>query len=212
MNSVSTTVVMPAYNEEKRIAGAIRNVRPYVDEVIVIDDASCDRTAEVAEKAGARVLRQKKNAGYIEAVKRGFREAGGKIVVTFDADDEFPAHVIPGLTAPVARGEADMVQGHRDWVPRPSERLLTWLAARRAEVGDSGTGLRALRTDLAKSLELRGACICGIFSLEVIANKGRIKEIPISLNRIDKPRKVAWFHLKQFFYLLPWLLRRYSGA
>jgi glycosyltransferase involved in cell wall biosynthesis len=182
-----------------------------VQEVLVVDDGSRDGTAEEALAAGARVLRQASNGGYIAAIKRGFAEARGAIVVVIDADGEFSAAHIPALVAPIAAGQADMVQGRRSSVPRPSERVLTWLAARKGAVGDSGTGLRALRTDLARQLSLKGACICGIFSLEVLSLGGRIVETPLQLRAIEKPRRIAWFHLRQFFYLLPWLLRRYPS-
>ena len=103
-----------------------------------------------------------------------------------------------------------MVQGQRNTIPRPSERFLTWLAQRKTYVGDSGTGMRAIRSDLAKSLEIRGACICGVLSMEVASKGGRIVEIPISLQIINKSRKIAWFHFKQLFYLLPWLLKKFK--
>lgn len=203
------TAILPAYNEEGRVGATVRGVAPAVDEVLVIDDGSGDGTAAEAASAGARVLRQGSNGGYIAAIKRGFAEAQGEIVVTLDADGEFSAAQIGALVAPILAGEADMVQGHRDVIPRPSERVLTWLAARRGPVGDSGTGLRALRTDLARQLSLTGACICGVFALEVLYRGGRIVEIPAPLRPIDKPRRIAWFHLRQLLHLLPWLVRRY---
>ena len=203
------TAILPAYNEERRVGATVRAVAPYVDEVLVIDDASRDRTGEEAAAAGARVLRQPANGGYIAAIKRGFAAAQGEIVVTLDADGEFSASHIPALVAPLLAGEADMVQGHRDRVPRPSERVLTALAALRGPVGDSGTGLRALRTDLARQLTLDATCICGVFALEVLYRGGRIVETPAPLRRIDKPRRIAWFHLRQLVHLLPWLVRRY---
>jgi glycosyltransferase involved in cell wall biosynthesis len=183
----------------------------YADEVIVVDDGSSDKTAASAEAAGAIVVRQATNMGYIAAIKRGFDAAHGAVVVVLDADGEFGAEAIPSLVAPIIAGRADMVQGHRNLVPRPSERVLTWLAARRGPVGDSGTGLRALRTDLARTLELHGACICGIFSLEVLHAGGRIEEIPIHLRSVAKPRRVAWFHIRQLFNLAPWLFRSYPA-
>jgi glycosyltransferase involved in cell wall biosynthesis len=206
----TVTAVIPAFNEAGRIGTTIKAVQPLVDEVLVIDDASSDSTAAEAETAGARVLRQTTNQGYIAAIKRGFAEAGGAVVVTIDADGELPAERIPALVAPIFAGEADMVQGKRQIIVRPSERVLTGLANLRAPVGDSGSGFRALRTELARQLTLNGTCICGIFSLEVISNGGRIAEIPIELQQIDKPRRIAWYHIRQFFYLLPWLLRRYQ--
>ena len=206
--SGKVSAIVPAYNEESRILQTVQTVRQFVDEVLVVDDCSRDRTAEVARQAGARVVRQEVNRGYIAAIKRGFQEASHPIVVTIDADGEFPAYKIPELVAPILRDEADMVQGHRNFIPRPSEKVLTWLAQRKAPVGDTGTGFRALRTSIARKLTLNGACICGIFSLEVVYQGGRIGEIPVTLQQVDKPRKVAWFHVRQFFYLLPYLLRR----
>jgi len=204
--SMSTiTAVIPAYNEASRIKDTLKRVKPFVDEIIVIDDASTDETASCARESGATVLSQTINRGYIEAIKYGFREAKRDIVVVLDADGEFAAEDIPRLVKPIIEGSADMVQGHRDHIPRVSERILTWLAQCKAEVGDSGTGLRALRTELAGSLKIKGACICGILSLEVISKGGKIMEIPIALKKIEKTRTIAWFHFIQFFYLLPWL-------
>ena len=201
------TAVIPARNEAARIVDTLNAVRRHVDEIIVVDDASTDRTAELARAAGARVFQHDTNRGYIEAIKCGFREASGDIVVTLDADGEFFPEDIPRLLGPIVDGQADMVQGHRDHIPRPSERFLTWLARRKADVGDSGTGLRALRTSLAQSLDLKGACICGVFALEVLSKSARIAEISISLRPTEKPRKIAWFHLRQVFFILPWLLK-----
>ena len=150
------------------------------------------------------------NRGYIEAIKTGFMHASGEIVITFDADGEFLAQEIPGLISPIINGEADMVQGHRNFVVRPSEKVITWFAQRKTNVGDSGSGLRAIRASLAKTLELKGACICGIFALEVASKGGRITEVPIRLQNIDKPRKIAWFHLRQLFYVFPWYFRKFE--
>lgn len=205
---IKITAVIPAYNESDRIVYTLNQIKPYVDEIIVIDDASTDSTAELARKNGAKVIIQPQNNGYISAIKNGFKEARGGIVVTLDADGEFSATDIPNLIKPIVDGKAEMVQGHRNYIPRPSERFLTWLAQKKVNVGDSGTGLRAIKTDLARSLEIRGACICGVLALEVAAKGGRIAEIPIKLNNIQKPRKIAWFHLSQFFYLVPWCFKK----
>lgn len=208
---MTTTVVIPALNEAGRIGQTIRAASRYAEEIIVIDDGSSDRTTLEAQQAGARVLRNIRNRGYVFAIKRGFEQARGEVVVTFDADGEFPAALIPELVAPIASGRAGMVQGKRNRVPRPSERILTWLASQKTFVGDSGTGFRAIRADLAKELTLNGACICGLLALELslLAPDLPIVEIPVNLRGIDKPRRVAWFHFRQFFVILPWLLRRY---
>ena len=204
------SAIIPAYNEASRIVHTLKQVKPFVDEIIVVDDASLDATADLAKEYGATVFTQKKNKGYINAIKYGFKKASGDIVITIDADGEFPANEIPDLVKPIINGSADMVQGHRNSVPRPSERALTWLAKKKVDVGDSGTGLRAIRAPLAKSLEINGACICGVLSLEVASKGGKIVEIPIQLQQTNKPRKIAWFHFAQFFYLAPWLFKKYE--
>ena len=146
------TAILPAYNEGPRVGETVAAVLPRVDEVLVSDDGSSDETAAQAAAAGARVLRQERNGGYIAAIKRGFEAAQGELCVTIDADGEFGAAHIPLLVAPIRGGTADMVQGHRNVVARPSERVLTSLASLRGPAVDSGTGLRAIRTELALSL------------------------------------------------------------
>jgi glycosyltransferase involved in cell wall biosynthesis len=212
VNRLTVTAIIPAYNEAGRIGSTVRAAAPYADEILVIDDGSRDGTGKEAAQAGATVLCQPTNQGYIAAIKRGFAQARGEVVVTLDGDGEFPAGSIPDLVRPILDGEADMVQGRREAPPRPSEAILSWLANRKAPVGDTGTGFRALRTDLARQLTLKGVCICGILSLEVVSLGGRITEIPISLRQVDKPRRIAWYHIRQMGYLLPWLLRRYSSG
>lgn len=157
----------------------------HADEVIVVDDASTDDTGEIAESAGAIVVHEPENRGYIAAIKRGFRRAGRDIVVTLDGDGELPASAIPRLVAPIDEGQADMVQGARSGSPRPSEAVFTWLANRIAPVGDTGTGLRAIRTPLARQLEIRGRCICGVLALEAHRRGARIVDVPIELRQIE---------------------------
>jgi glycosyltransferase involved in cell wall biosynthesis len=204
------SIIIPAYNEATRIGPVVRSALQYADEVIVVDDGSADETAATARAAGARVIRQE-NAGYIAAVRRGFREASGDVVVTMDADGEHRAEDIPRLVRPILDGEADLVLGRRPEIARLSERFLNWLTNFRVKVNDSGTGFRALRRELALKLELKGRCICGVSVLEPAALGARIAEVPIELTRVDKPRKIAWFHLLQAWYVVRWLLMGQTG-
>jgi glycosyltransferase involved in cell wall biosynthesis len=200
------SVIIPAYNEATRIGNTVRDANRYANEVVVVDDGSQDGTAEEAERVGARVIRQQ-NAGYIAAIKRGFREACGEIMVTMDGDGEHQAEDIPRLIAPILEDEADLVLGARSHIARPSERFLNWLTNLKVEVRDSGTGFRALRRELALKLELKGRCICGISVLEPAALEARIAEVPIELQSIDKPRRIAWYHVPQVWYVMRWLMR-----
>ena len=201
------TVVIPAYNEAERIRGVIAETLPYADELLIIDDGSSDNTADVAEQAGARVIQQP-NSGYIAAVKNGFAEANGDIVVTIDADGEHAPADIPKLVEPIAADQADMVLGARQDIARPSERLISFLTRLKANVRDTGTGMRAIRTNLARKLTLPGRCICGTSVLEPLSLGSRIRERPINLRSLDKPRKIAWEHAAQLVYVLMWMLKK----
>lgn len=206
-DNVRIAAVVPAYNEATRIRNTILDLREYVDEIIVIDDASTDETGAIAEDLGAKVIHNETNLGYLGSIKNGFEVANMDVVVTFDADGEFKARDIPRLIKPIQNNEADMVQGNRHFYPRPSEKWLTKLAGIKGPVGDSGTGFRAIKTDLAKKLQLKGRCICGTLALEVLHNGGTIKEVDIELKSVNKPRKAAWYHFFQFFYVLKWLIK-----
>lgn len=107
-------VLLPAYNEEVAIASMILLSKKYAQEVIVIDDGSTDRTAEVAEIAGATVLRHKTNQGKGVALKTGFTYAKDyDIIVTIDADGQHNPSEIPLLIKPIEDNVADLVNGSR---------------------------------------------------------------------------------------------------
>jgi glycosyltransferase involved in cell wall biosynthesis len=92
----------------------VLRTKQYADRVIVIDDGSSDRTAEVAALAGAEVLRHTKNLGKGAALKTGFDALNGSsIIVTIDTDGQHDPADIPRLVAPIQRGDADMVNGSR---------------------------------------------------------------------------------------------------
>ena len=108
------TTILPAFNEEVSIGSIVLRTRQYADRVLVIDDGSTDRTADVAELAGAEVIRHHHNMGKGAALKTGFAAANGAdIVVTLDTDGQHDPAEIPKLTAPILAGEADMVNGSR---------------------------------------------------------------------------------------------------
>jgi len=107
-------ILLPAYNEEVAIASMILLSSRYADEVIVIDDGSTDRTAEVSELAGATVLRHNTNQGKGVALKTGFTYAKNfDIIVTIDADGQHNPSEIPSLIKPIEDGQADLVNGSR---------------------------------------------------------------------------------------------------
>ena len=105
--------VIPAFNEEVAIGSVVLLTGEHVDEVIVVDDGSADRTAHVAEMAGARVIRHHRNLGKGAALKTGFEAADADVIVTLDADAQHNPAEIPKLVEPILRGEADVVNGSR---------------------------------------------------------------------------------------------------
>jgi glycosyltransferase involved in cell wall biosynthesis len=110
--------VVPAFNEAGaigKVVDEIREVAPGVH-VVVVDDASTDDTADVAEARGATVLRLPFNVGIGGAVQTGFRyalEEGYELAVRLDGDGQHDAREIPKLLGPVERGEANLVIGSR---------------------------------------------------------------------------------------------------
>ena len=112
---------IPALNEEKsieRVLAAIPRGIPGVDEVVVlvVDDGSRDRTAELARAAGAVVVSHAQNRGVGVAFRTGLAKAtdlGADIVVTLDADGQFDPADIPALIDPILKGEADFVTASR---------------------------------------------------------------------------------------------------
>jgi len=200
------TVVVPAYEEAGRIGRVVSElVGTY--RVLVVDDGSTDETATEARAAGATVVEQATNEGYISALKRGFRAAETPIVVTYDADGEHRPGDVARLASAIESHDLDLVLGARSTIPRPSERLLNRLTRAKVEVTDSGTGLRAIRRDLAVDLELDTVCTCGTLVLEAAANGARIGEIPIETHDIEKPRGIAWGHARQLWHVLRYLWR-----
>jgi len=206
--SAKISIIIPAYNEAARIGQVLCEAKPFAHEVLVIDDGSRDETAATAQAHGARVICQE-NSGYIKALKTGFKAARGDIFVTIDADGEHDPADIPRLIQPLLEDRADVVLGKRNRIARPSERIISLLTGLRIPVHDTGTGLRALKRQLAQSLAIPGQCICGTSVLEYYRLGARVAEVPISLRTVDKPRKIAWGHLTQFWIVLRLLCQRW---
>jgi glycosyltransferase involved in cell wall biosynthesis len=96
--------ILPAFNEEVSIGSVVLQTKRYVDRVIVVDDGSSDRTAEVAKLAGAEVIRHQTNRGKGAALKTGFESLNGMhAVVTIDTDGQHNPSDIPRLLEPVLK-------------------------------------------------------------------------------------------------------------
>ncbi len=107
---IAVSVVIPAFNEERRVAETVRAVREagFADEVIVVDDGSRDGTARAASQAGGRVVRLERNIGKGGAMNRGAAVARGEVLVFLDADLGATAALGAQLLSSLRKGEADM--------------------------------------------------------------------------------------------------------
>jgi glycosyltransferase involved in cell wall biosynthesis len=109
---MNTSIIIAALNEERTIARAIERVRPFGDEIIVVDGHSIDATATIAEREGARVI-QDNRKGKGDAVRCGAAAATNEILVFIDADLSHVASDIPAMVAPIVNDEADLIIASR---------------------------------------------------------------------------------------------------
>ena len=110
------TIGIPAYNEEKNIAGIITKLKRYTNDIIVCDDGSNDLTREIAEGLGATVISHETNKGYGAAIKSLFlkaKELKTEVLVTFDADGQHRIEDIPIVSQPIMNNEAELIIGSR---------------------------------------------------------------------------------------------------
>jgi glycosyltransferase involved in cell wall biosynthesis len=106
------TVIIPCLNEEQGIEKVLRAMPEFVDERIVVDNASTDRTSEVAAALGAKVIREGVR-GYGRAYKRGFAVATGDIIITLDGDHSYPVDAISYLIEAFLHLDVDFLNASR---------------------------------------------------------------------------------------------------
>jgi dolichol-phosphate hexosyltransferase len=109
---LTITVVIPCLNEEQGIERVLSRMPAFVDEVIVVDNASTDRTAEVAASYGATVIREGVR-GYGRSYKKGFSMATSDVIVTLDGDHSYPPDAISYLLEAFLHLEADFLNASR---------------------------------------------------------------------------------------------------
>ncbi len=193
---MKVSIIVPAFNEEASIAAVIDAVLQLdLDkELIVVDDGSRDRTAEIAGRYGdVRLVRHPVNRGRGAAVKTGMAQATGEVVCIQDADMEQLPSDIPALVKPILQGDATVVYGCRlpEGARPPGMSPLHLLANRGfALVGsllchqrlrDVYTGSKCYRRDVVDALGLQSTGFEQ--EMEVLAKCGRrgirIVEVPI---------------------------------
>lgn len=161
---VSTSVVLPAYNEEDALPLVLDALLKTLDrsyEVLVVDDGSTDRTRSVAEGFGVRVLVHQQNQGKGAAMRTGASHALGRKIIFIDADATYPVAMIPALSAKL--DEFDLVRGlrvegrrHMPVINRVGNSLFEMLvrAIHRVDSSDVLTGMYGLRAESLHRMKL----------------------------------------------------------
>lgn len=192
----SAWVVIAAYNEARVIERVIADLRRRGYPVVVVDDGSADATAEIAEHAGAVVIRHPVNLGQGAALQTGIEFAlvrGADFVVTFDADGQHRADDIMGLLKALTDNDADFALGSRflgTSIDLPTSRRALLKAATLftrlttgMRVTDTHNGLRAMTRRGARRITLRQNRMAHASELlEQIARSGlRYVEVPVTI-------------------------------
>jgi glycosyltransferase involved in cell wall biosynthesis len=206
---VRVSFLVPAYNEEATIGEVLDRIGALgLDaQVVVVDDGSHDRTAEIAEQHGATVIRQA-NAGKGAAIRAAIGAIDGDIAVIQDADMEYDPAEVPELIEPILRGFADVVYGSRLRGGKAQRAYLFWhLVGNRflslltsvlynTTLSDMETGYKAFRADVLRSLDLRENRF-GIepeITAKICKRRLRIYELPISYygRTFEEGKKITW--------------------
>jgi glycosyltransferase involved in cell wall biosynthesis len=222
MNTPVLSVIIPCLNEEKSIAACVTKARHAMEkmkvagEVLVVDNGSKDRSAELAEKAGARVVPHTVR-GYGSALKRGIAEARGRYLIMADADNTYDFGEIPKFHRLLEEG-ADLVMGSRlrgkierrampwlhRWVGTPVLTLILDLFFN-ARITDANCGMRGFTKTAMERLKLK--CNGMEFASEMVVKAAQkrmnIKETPINYYAADPDRvpnlhtfRDGWRHLR----------------
>jgi glycosyltransferase involved in cell wall biosynthesis len=196
------SLVVPAFNEERTIETVLDRIfefLPDVHEVIVIDDASVDRTPEVCREYSSRdqrvkLFRHKTNQGKTAALRTGFAACTGSIIVVQDADLEYDPREIGELIGPIKEEVADVCLGSRFMVRRAgrvlyfrhylANKFLTFInnIVTDLNLTDVETGYKASRAEIVKNMIIKSSGFG--FEIEFVAKckkiGARIYEVPIS--------------------------------
>ncbi len=224
-------VVMPAYNAEKTLERTWNDIpMESVDDVILVDDASRDRTVDEARRLGLHVVVHPRNRGYGGNQKTCYRtalERGADIVVMVHPDHQYDPTVIPHLVQPLQAKECDAVFGSRMLGGRPIQGgMPKWkylgniflTAVENATfliyLTEYHSGFRAYSRRYLESIDLDANSDGFVFDTQIIAQgiaKGlRIREIPIETRYFDEASQIAFGPSVRHGFAILWTMLQYK--
>lgn len=204
------SIQIPCFNEESTLPSVLADLPkdvPGIDqiEILVIDDGSQDRTAEVAREHGVEhVVQHAANFGLARTFETGIRESlkrGADVIVNTDGDHQYSGSGIPSLVKPIVDGQADFVIGARPIREiehfSPLKKLLQWMGSfvvrtvSGTDVPDAPSGFRAISRDAAMRLSSFGIFT---YTLETLIQAGlsnlRVVSVPIGVNKPTRPSRL----------------------
>ena len=225
------SILIPAFNEAGTIERSINGLlavdfAPHQTEIIVIDDASTDRTGEIvsAYSSCVRLLKHERNRGKGAAIRTALAVASGEVIVIHDADLEYDPADLPALLVPITCGEADAAYGSRflngasPAGMKPQNLLANRLLARAANLlyggrlTDEATCYKAIRADVLGEMNLQ--CerfeFCPEVTAKLLRRRRRIVEVPVSYHArsVAEGKKIHWYDGLEAV----WTLVRYRFA
>lgn len=225
------TVVMPCYNEEEGVQECLRRMPAFVDEIIVVDNNSSDRTGDVARAAGARVVFEAR-PGYGRAYKSGLSQATGDVICTLDGDATYPVNALAYLVDILVTEKLDFISAWRvaaDWqedfdyilrylgnrVFNLTISLLYWFHIR-----DSQSGMWCFRREVLEGVNVTsdGMAFSEELKLEVWEKRRTLEaaEIPIHFHYVKRKgeSKLSLWRdgAKNFIFLFIRRIRRVCGT
>ena len=210
------SVIIPAFNEKRtlpRIISAVQDAElPLEKEIVIIDDGSNDGTREILEQYqnSCKIIFHGKNQGKGTAIRRGFKEATGDIIIIQDADLEYDPHEYRLLIGPILAGDADVVYGSRFITPFPrrilyfshyiANKLVTFISNMLTglNLSDMETGYKVFTRDainkILPNLKAKRFGIEPELTAQVAQHNLRIYEVGISYKgrTYHEGKKINW--------------------
>jgi glycosyltransferase involved in cell wall biosynthesis len=218
-------IIIPAFNEEANIGKVLQGISAMqlpVD-VLIIDDGSIDRTAEIAKAHAAVVVSHPCNLGYGAALQTGYQYAfakGYRYLIQFDADDQHDPASLPAMIAELEKGETDILIGSRylvdtgfaaGFMKKTATAFFRWLIARLTgvKISDPTSGLRGIAWKVFSYYSVRDRFPADFpdadILIQMILRGYRIKEIPVQMRQRHAGTSMH-AGVKPFFYMLNMML------